>query len=163
MYASEPLDMLPFPTDPLKKYGGYSGKRCSLFDSGYDPEQLWKLAPGACIYNQPHFGHVDPVYTAVWASCGVPTTFEDTSSQLKWEPNVAALWVALLGGPGFGCGFGNWLHRSRSLHENTSVVSQIILRAFPSTPVPVRNSLYRFTVSVENFVTWPKDTLSSVV
>jgi hypothetical protein len=109
--------------------------------------------------------------SATWTQCiqlferraGVPTTFEDTSSELKWGPNVAALWVALLRGPGLRCGFGNWLDRSRSLHENTSVVSQIILRAFPSTPVPIRDSFYHFTVSVENFVTWPKDTLSSVV
>ena len=38
--AFQPLDVLPFPTDPLKKYGEHSGECCSLFDSEYDPEQL---------------------------------------------------------------------------------------------------------------------------
>jgi len=38
--AFQPMDVPPFPTDPLKKYGERSGECCSLFDSGYDPEKL---------------------------------------------------------------------------------------------------------------------------
>ena len=53
------MDVPPFPTDPLKKYGERSGECCSLFDSGYDPEKLLNLAPATSINNQPHFGHVE--------------------------------------------------------------------------------------------------------
>jgi hypothetical protein len=109
--AFQPFDVLSFPTDALKKYGGHSGECCSLFDSGYDPEQLWKLAPGACIYNQSHFGHVDPVYTAVSASCGVPTPYKSAASVVKWEPNVGALWLALFRRPCFKSRLGNRLSR----------------------------------------------------